>query len=66
MDRKVQWNVRTRDTLGATILSLVERSFLYLGGKITISMVPQQVSFIERSSLSYPLYTESTNEQSGG
>ena len=48
-----QWNLRTRDTLGLTVLFLEERLSLSLGGKIihqSISMVPKQVSFVERSS----------------
>ena len=30
----IQWNLRTRDILGATVLSLVERGCPYLGGSL--------------------------------
>ena len=40
----IQWNLRTRDTLGLIVSSLVER--------LSLSMVLQQLSFVERSSLS--------------
>ena len=53
--KRLQWNLRTRDTLGLIVLSLVERLSLsrrYVYTLKIISTVLQQVPFVERLSLS--------------
>ena len=58
---QLQWNLRTKDTMGPAILSLVERSSLSQRSNNRVSFVERsslsqrsnnRVSFVERSSLS--------------